>query len=372
MDHSFKHDLSLALAAVDGDACEDYRQHAPLLVAYANQRMAERADLGEMAGPYSLEAIYRNHEDHARLMLAQLEMKRADALIALLVWAYRMHPLRGVALWAFPINLDIWRTGVELHLPPHSAAVIGAVYQCMSAMHSQILLLAQTPADRPGVADEMRPHFERYLELLLLADTRAALQVASAYIQSPAMITTWWQHVVQPAMYEIGERWAEGQISVGQEHLATAITQRVIAHFYPQILDLPHQKGKIVVTSSPGEFHELGARMLSDLLEIAGWNTYYTGANTPAESVVALAAQTQAQAVCISTTLFESLPKVTALIADLRSADLSPAPRILLGGQAYLSHPNIWRQMGADQYCASVRECVDYLDANINLEDSLE
>jgi methanogenic corrinoid protein MtbC1 len=145
--------------------------------------------------------------------------------------------------------------------------------------------------------------------------------------------------------------------------MASAITQRVMAHYYPQILDVPRQKGSVVVISSPGELHEIGARILSDLLEMSGWDTYYTGASTPADGVIGLLAQTQARFLCISTTLLDSLPAVTALIAQVRSADLSPAPKILVGGQAYLSDPNIWRQVGADSCARSAREGIQYINA---------
>ncbi|NTW97692.1 MAG: cobalamin B12-binding domain-containing protein, partial [Oscillochloris sp.] len=135
------------------------------------------------------------------------------------------------------------------------------------------------------------------------------------------------------------------------------------AHYYPQILDLPRQKGQVIVTASPGELHEIGARILADLLELSGWDTYYTGASTPATSIVELLVQTQARFLCISTTLLESLPAVTELIAQVRAANLSPAPKILVGGQAYLYAPGLWRQVGADWFADSAHEGIRYIES---------
>ncbi|HEY5309978.1 MAG TPA: cobalamin B12-binding domain-containing protein, partial [Casimicrobiaceae bacterium] len=35
-----------------------------------------------------------------------------------------------------------------------------------------------------------------------------------------------------------------------------------------------------------GDLHELGARMVADFFEMEGWDSYYTGANTPTGGVV--------------------------------------------------------------------------------------
>jgi methanogenic corrinoid protein MtbC1 len=355
--------LSTALASVDAAACEAYQRSGPLLVAYADREMAGRADLGELLGPCPPEVLFRAHADHIPFMVAQLRMRDADALLAILTWVYETHQLRGIDLRAFPINLDIWRAGVEQYLPQPAAAQIAAVYRCLSELHGELVRRAQISGGGPGVADDLRPHYDRYLQALLAPDMRAALRAATAYIDAPERIGIWWEGVIHPTLYEIGHRWAQGQISVGQEHMATAITQRVMAYFYPQILDVSRQRGRVVVASSPGELHEIGARIISDLLELSGWDTYFTGANTPAESITGLLAQTRADFLCISTTLYASLPAVTSLIARVRSAGLSPTPQIVVGGQAYTTSPDLWRQVGADALARSASECVAHFEA---------
>lgn len=232
----------------------------------------------------------------------------------------------------------------------------------ISYAKQQLVPAAQAPEANMHNDTELRPHIERYLQAVLKPDSRAALEAAEAYINSSVEIATWWEHVIRPTLYEIGDLWAQGEISVGQEHLATAITQRVMAHYYPQILEQPRQKGRVVVTSSPGELHEIGGRILADLLELHGWDTYYTGANTPSESVVTLLNQHQACCLCISTTLAASLPSVSALISEVRAAQLNPAPKILVGGQAYLSAPDIWKQVGADWFAGSASEGIAYIE----------
>lgn len=214
------------------------------------------------------------------------------------------------------------------------------------------------------VAPELRSSFQEYLAALLVPDMHAAIRVTGAYVRSYNDIAVWWEQIIQPAMYMIGDLWAQGLISVGQEHLATAITQRVMAIYYPLILELPRQNGPLVVTASPGEFHEIGLRIVADVFEIHGWDVHYIGANTPAEGTIKLLGQTGSRFLCVSTTLVESLPAVSALIAQVRAANLSPMPKILVGGQSYLTDHDLWRHVGADWFAATPRDGLDYLAHN--------
>lgn len=359
---SLAKDLAQALAAVDDAACDSYRDQATYLIAYVNWNMAERADIGDLLGPCPPAMLNRSHGDHARFMEAQLRLQSADSLIAMFTWVYQTHLRRGVALRTFPIDLSLWIEAIQLYLDATAADQIAAVYQCLCDLHSQLVLRTYTPQAQPAIAPDLRPSYQAYLQALLKPDTSAAIRVAGASIKSAQDVTAWWEGVIRPAQYTIGDMWARGEISVAQEHLATAITQRVMALYSPLILGQPRQKGPVIVAASPGELHDIGGRIMSDLLELSGWDAYYTGANTPAQSLVDLAGQQQARALCISTTLATSLPAVMALIAQVRAADLQPAPHILVGGQAYMADAAIWKRVGADWFALSARAGVEYVE----------
>jgi len=207
-------------------------------------------------------------------------------------------------------------------------------------------------------------YIQRYLAALLKPDMVAAIRITGEYVKAADDLVVWWEQIIQPAMYEIGNRWSRGEITVGQEHMATAITQRVMSIYYPLILDLPRYKGNIVVTASPGEMHEIGTRIVADLLEVHGWDVHCTGANTPTTSIIDLVQRTNARFLCISTTLSASLPAVSELIGHVRAADRLAGLRILVGGQAYLAEPDLWRQVGADSFAHTARAGIDYIQAN--------
>lgn len=220
------------------------------------------------------------------------------------------------------------------------------------------------PSTSPSLARAaVQAYAQRYLAALLRPDTTAAIRIIGEYVQQPDDIPIGWTQIIQPTMYEIGRLWAEGYITVGQEHLATSITQRVMAVYYPLILQVPRTKATIVVAVSPGEFHEVGPRMLADVLEVQGWNVYYTGANTPTDSLAALVRECQAVVLCISTTLTTNLMRVAALIHTIKTQAKMPQVQIIVGGQAYLAVPDLWQKVGADGFAVGPDELVHYLQA---------
>lgn len=354
--------LANALAAIEPATCDAFAQSMPRLVAFAYQRGAHRADTGDLLGFVADDILHTDLAEYANLIYSQLRLKTPQALIEDLAWVYRTYMQRGVSLRHFPLDLAVWCDAADQLLDAQSAAQIKRVYGCMGMLHGWLTEHASTSPASRAIDAELAPLFQGYIAALLKPDMAEAIHITSEYVTSPARLSTWWEHVIQPAMYEIGDRWAHGEITVGQEHLATAITQRVMAIHYPLILELPREKGAIVVAASPGEMHEIGPRLVADLLEVGGWDVYFTGANTPAASVVALIEQTRARVLAISTTLTTSLPAVATLIAQVRQA-CRPAPHILVGGQAYTSSPELWRQIGADGFAASARSGCDYIEA---------
>jgi MerR family transcriptional regulator, light-induced transcriptional regulator len=131
--------------------------------------------------------------------------------------------------------------------------------------------------------------------------------------------------IVAPVLREIGERWADGRISVGQEHLFSeavrAQLERLLADARGDV------RGMAVLACAPGELHELGLLMLAVLLRADGWQVAYLGADTPATETAALAETLSAALVAISVSMEERLD-------DLTSLRPPPGSTVVLGGAA--------------------------------------
>ncbi len=125
-------------------------------------------------------------------------------------------------------------------------------------------------------------------------------------------------NVIEPSMYEIGARWERGEISVAQEHLATAISSRVMAALYPRFVLGEQTKGRAVVTTVYEEFHELGAWMVADLLALDGWEVSYLGAHTPTGDLLDMLLNLKPDLLALSSAMPFNLDRVQESIQTVR------------------------------------------------------
>jgi MerR family transcriptional regulator, light-induced transcriptional regulator len=140
--------------------------------------------------------------------------------------------------------------------------------------------------------------------------------------------------IIGPAMYEVGRRWEQCDISVADEHLATAACHQLLAVVYEHLLVArARSRGRVLLACVEGEHHSLGLRMAADVLEGAGYDVTYLGADVPSEALLDSVARLQPDLVGLSATTPEHAAAVARLIPGLRSLD--PQLAIAVGGQGF-------------------------------------
>lgn len=167
-----------------------------------------------------------------------------------------------------------------------------------------------------------------------------------------------YMHIFQPALYEIGRLWELNQITVAQEHYCTAITQFIMAQLYPSIFTGDRSGRSIITTSVGGDLHEIGARMVSDFLEMDGWDTLYLGANTPNDAVVATLRERRPQVLAVSATMRGHVPQVASLVSEVRRDSSLASTKIMVGGQPFNAAPELYQKIGADGFARDAEEAL--------------
>jgi len=153
--------------------------------------------------------------------------------------------------------------------------------------------------------------------------------------------------VVEPLLRRIGEGWAAGDLSVAQEHLATAAVR---ARLEGLLADARGDvRGVAVLACVPGERHELGLLMLGALLRADGWHVAYLGADSPLEDAADLVEQLAGTLLCLSATMREHL-------GELGRVDVAPDVTLVLGGAAASERAS--RRLGARQVDDNLRRAV--------------
>jgi methylmalonyl-CoA mutase cobalamin-binding domain/chain len=154
------------------------------------------------------------------------------------------------------------------------------------------------------------------------------------------------EEIVRPALYRIGEMWESGEITVADEHVASAISDAILACIGP--FSSAHLEGRhrVLVCCSDGELHAIGARMVGETFAAAEWAVEYMGASLPAEAVASAVVDRKIDVLALSTTMPAHLPGVAATISVAR--EQAPDLRVVVGGQAYAGDHRRAREIGAN------------------------
>ena len=104
--------------------------------------------------------------------------------------------------------------------------------------------------------------------------------------------------VIVPYLHELGERWERGEVSIAQEHFASAFLRG-------RLLGLARGWGRgmgpaAVLACAPGEQHDLGLLSFGLALRVRGWRIVYLGTDTPIASVADAARACDPAAVVVS------------------------------------------------------------------------
>jgi DNA-binding transcriptional MerR regulator/methylmalonyl-CoA mutase cobalamin-binding subunit len=134
--------------------------------------------------------------------------------------------------------------------------------------------------------------------------------------------------VVIPYLHELGDRWERGEVSIAQEHFASAVLRG-------RLLGLARGWGRgfgprALLACLPGEQHDLGLIAFGLALRARGWRITYLGGDMPIESIVSAARAVDPAFVVLSAVDSERVRRSTAELKKLGRAH-----SICLGGAGF-------------------------------------
>jgi methanogenic corrinoid protein MtbC1 len=210
-------------------------------------------------------------------------------------------------------------------------------------------------------ASPIRTLRDDYLAALLAGDAVRARWLIDQAVDEGAEVRDLYLDVFAPALDEVGELWAGGEINAATEHYATAVTQGILGRLAPIIRSPPSNGRLAVVACVPGEQHALGAQMIGDFLEGEGWEVLGLGASVPAADLAALADAERPDVVCLSAATADVLPGVAEALGRL--GVLQPRPWLIIGGRiCAVIEAGALKRLGADATAADVPTLLGLLE----------
>ncbi|MBQ0960113.1 cobalamin B12-binding domain-containing protein [Ideonella sp. 4Y11] len=144
------------------------------------------------------------------------------------------------------------------------------------------------------------------------------------------------EEVVAPLAAQVGAAWAQGELSVYQEHLFSeaveAALREATAALSPGTAP-PLRPPRVLLTTLAGELHTLGLLMAQAVLALERCDTVMLGPNTPVDEIAAAAARLQVDAVGLGTSS-HVLPRTLRADLERLRAALPPAVALWVGGPA--------------------------------------
>lgn len=261
-------------------------------------------------------------------------------------WTVQMLGARNIAAHFVAENLEQISIALQPLLSSTEHEVVAAYVRagCAACAEDAPQVSAGRQSSQPSELELAR---DLYLRAAIQGERRAATNIALETLNRVGDVVDLYVDLFQSAQYEVGRLWQENRITVAEEHMATAITQYVMAQVYSRLEEFGGKRGKLVVTGIEGELHQVGANMVADVLEARGWDVRFLGTNMPHDAVLQAIEEHRADVVGVSATMLFSLPKAVRLVEAIRHKFQSACPRIVLGGRAFYSAPALSQELGA-------------------------
>jgi methanogenic corrinoid protein MtbC1 len=294
---------------------------------------------------------------HLDFLAAAIEVGSERAFEEYARWAARVLHARGIAPDFLVENLEDVASALAAHIEPEEHAVVAAFVGA-----ARRACRVDGAGSEPAVVDaDLARIRDLYLQAALHGHRQAAAGLVLETLRTHSAVDIYCE-VLQESLYQVGRRWEANEITVADEHLATAITQYVMVQLHERTAVPGPRRGKAIISGIEGELHQVGGQMVADVLAASGWDTWFLGTNLPAGSIVRMVEKHSPSVLGVTMTMLSNVPRLRDLIGSVRRAFGTAAPRIVVGGRAFRSAPHLWREVGADDWAADLRATLGLLE----------
>ncbi|MBI4855491.1 MAG: cobalamin B12-binding domain-containing protein [Acetobacterium woodii] len=213
--------------------------------------------------------------------------------------------------------------------------------------------------------------YEKFVECLENDDKPNAVRIALDALETGQVgIVELYTELLMPAQNKMELEEKRDSVAIWKEHFRTSVVRTVIECCYPRVVKegLPNSfakgKKKIVVFCPAEEYHDVGARMISDFFALCGHNVYFLGSNTPPEALLEAMMCLQPEVVAMGVSNYFNLVAAKRTLEEVRKI-LGNQVSIVLGGAAFKDNLTVVNEIGGDYY-------VDTYDAVVRLSEGWE
>lgn len=205
-----------------------------------------------------------------------------------------------------------------------------------------------------------------FYDEVVQADTQGIHELLSYLCKHHVSLPILADDVVRPAMVRIGDQWQAGGLDIDREHLTSNAVLEALVHLTPELHRKPSHGLSAVCACAEGDYHEIGLRLLSYVLETEGWKVHYLGANTPSQTLRSFVKSARPELICVSATIIEKNKQLIAKSRTIGKTARAIKATYLVGGSASANYS--LDDFNCDYVSTSVREAVLFLKDRFQLK----
>ena len=178
-----------------------------------------------------------------------------------------------------------------------------------------------------------------------------------------------YEQILTPSL-NLMESTGDIQVDIWKEHIRTSIIRTIIENSYSYVIrDRDEKYGvrsgkKIAVICPVDEYHELGARMITDYFVMLGYDAIYVGSNTPKEVFISGLKSQKLDYIAISISNPYHLISARNTIARIREEDKNV--KIIVGGNAISKLGEKAEILKADYYLTTFDDIISLAGGHID------
>ncbi|GKS66793.1 hypothetical protein YTPLAS73_03400 [Nitrosarchaeum sp.] len=192
------------------------------------------------------------------------------------------------------------------------------------------VLASHNPKDIRKREESTKKSKQTLYKKLIDGDIQSSVKIYEEYIKIFDQ-GDFFDKILRPVMYKIGQDWADNTISIATEHVASNVAQTLVKIIMDKVTGNANKK-KILICVPLGEEHHLGCDVLETYLSIKGFKVYNIGTSIPTESIISFIEYNNPDIVLISITLEDNISAGQRLVKKIKEKYDIP---ILVGGFAF-------------------------------------
>ena len=198
--------------------------------------------------------------------------------------------------------------------------------------------------------------FEQYMKSLLDGDKKTVRKILLSFLKKGVPSRVIYEDYIRRSLTEVGKLWEKGDLPIWKEHFISEISLENMAMIKRRKYKENEDRKPILLLTPGAEQHNIGLKMIGDMLESNGHNIIYLGNLIPTDNIIQAIEEKRPYAIVFSVTVAYHIDSAKNLIDILKQKFGTKTPTILIGGSAFEHLENVEIITGADKFCKDFEE----------------